>query len=165
MRLLHATVPNQEIPASGGNAGCNPGTTDLYRQRSASACLYGSGLRLLQPELHTHLAINRGGGREVRSGFLSLVRLSVELAEAKVTVGDERAQAQLGCERERLPVRIPRLLRFSGRVGVDVAEQFQTPGFEAPLLLGARQCHRLLRLFPRLGDPSKDKIGLRPGTG
>ena len=94
-----------------------------------------------------------------------LLGLSRELAEAEVTVGDERAHAQLGRERERLPVRVPGLLGpalidLGGLVGVDVAEQFQTPGFPAPLLVGARQRHRLLRLLPRLGDPSEDEIGL-----
>jgi hypothetical protein len=54
----------------------------------------------------------------------------------------------------------PALIDLSGLVGVDVAEQLQTPGVPAPLLVSARQRHRLLRLLPRLGDPSEDEIGL-----
>ena len=115
---------------------------------------------LLQPELHVHLAIHRGGGHEVLSCLLSLARLSVELAEAEVTVGDERAQAELGGLRECAPIRVPGMLGFGELVGVDVAQQFQTPGFPAPLLVGARQRHRLLRLLPCLGDPFKDETGL-----
>ena len=38
---------------------------------------------------------------------------------------------------------------------------FKTTGFVSPpLLLSARQRHRLLRLLPRLGDPSEDEVGL-----
>ena len=47
-------------------------------------------------------------------------------------------------------------------MGVNVAEEFQGPGFPPALWVGARQRHRLLRLLPRLGDPSEDEIGLGP---
>ena len=43
---------------------------------------------------------------------------------------------------------------------MDVSGQFQTPRFPAPRLVSARQRYSLLRLLPRLGDPSKDEIGL-----
>ncbi len=44
------------------------------------------------------------------SRLYSLVRLSEELAEAELTVGDERAHTQLGHERERLPGGVPGML-------------------------------------------------------
>ncbi len=57
------------------------------------AALIGFGL--LQIELHVHLAVHRGGGGEVLTGLLALARAPVELAEAEVAVGDERAHAEL----------------------------------------------------------------------
>src|SRR5437879_7037849 len=50
--------------------------------------------RVLQPGTHVHRAVHRRGGREVFSGFLTLAQPSVELPEAEVAVGDERAHAQ-----------------------------------------------------------------------
>ena len=61
------------------------------------------GLRLLQPELHAHLAIHRGSNLEVLFCLLALADIRVQLAEAEVTVRDERTHAQLGRERELAP--------------------------------------------------------------
>ena len=97
--------------------------------------------------------------------LFALARLRVELGQAEVAVGDERAQAELDCQHKRLPVYVcslvhPALIDPSGRVGVYVGEYFQCLGFKAPMLLGARQRHRLVRLFPRLGGSSGDEIRL-----
>src|SRR5437016_1113743 len=55
-------------------------------------------LRLLQPEPHVHLAVHRGCGGEVLLRLLALTRAPVELAEAGMTVGHERAHLELGCQ-------------------------------------------------------------------
>ena len=86
------------------------------------------------------------------SRLLALAGSRMELTEAEVTVGNERSHPQLGRARERLPVRLPGLLGpalidLGVLVGVNLAEQFQTPGFKAPLLVSARQGDCLLRLF------------------
>ena len=60
-------------------------------------------LRLLQPEAHVHLAIHRRRRGEVLLRLLTLAHASVELAEAEVAVGDDRAHAQLNGEGHGLP--------------------------------------------------------------
>src|SRR6266496_2594939 len=50
-------------------------------------------LRLLQPEAHVHLAVHRRRGGKVLASLVLLARATVELAEAEVAVGDERAHA------------------------------------------------------------------------
>src|SRR5713101_5080606 len=52
-------------------------------------------LCLFQPVAHVHLAVHRRSSHKVLSGFMTLARPSVELAEAEVTVGEERAHAKL----------------------------------------------------------------------
>src|SRR6267142_4846082 len=59
---------------------------------SEAACRF---LRLLQPKSHAHLAAHRRGCREVFAGVLTPAHASVELAEAEVTVGEDRAHAEL----------------------------------------------------------------------
>src|SRR5262245_48478225 len=50
-------------------------------------------VRLLKVEAHVHLAVHRRRGGEVLPRLLVLARAPVELAEAEVAVGDERAHA------------------------------------------------------------------------
>src|SRR5216684_3446929 len=50
-------------------------------------------LRLLHPVRHPHLAIHRRRHGEMLLRLLALVRTPVELSEAEVAVGDERAHA------------------------------------------------------------------------
>src|SRR6266852_4852212 len=61
-------------------------------------------LRLLQPELHVHLAVHRCRSGEVFHGLLLLTGYSIELAEAEVAVGDERTHAARLGEGQRLSV-------------------------------------------------------------
>src|SRR5262249_19390517 len=62
-------------------------------------------LRLLQPVRHPHLAVHRRRGGEILLRLLARTRAPVELAEAEVAVGDERAHVQLGsqCEGSLIP--------------------------------------------------------------
>src|SRR5215472_10565655 len=52
-------------------------------------------LRLLQPKPHIHLAVQRRRGGQVPLRPLALARALVELAEAEMAVGDERAHAAI----------------------------------------------------------------------
>jgi hypothetical protein len=60
-------------------------------------------LRLLKPGPHIHLAVHRRRNREVFACFSTLAHTSVELAEAEMAVGDDRAHAQLIGEGQGLP--------------------------------------------------------------
>src|SRR6266849_8902295 len=89
-------------------------------------------LRLLQPEPHVHFAVHRRRGGEVLSGLLALARAPVELAEAEVTMGDERAHAARLGERQRLAVVGLAALGIEPvGMGRDVAEQVQRMGYES----------------------------------
>src|SRR2546426_3749387 len=61
-------------------------------------------LRLLQPEPHVHLAVQRSSGHEMLLGFSRSTRLSAELAEATMAVGGERAHPKFFGKRLRLRV-------------------------------------------------------------
>src|SRR6266566_526280 len=81
-------------------------------------------LRLLQPEPHVYLAVHRRRGGEVLLRLLSLACAPVELAEAEVAVGDERAHAELLGEGQRLAiVRLRDIDLEAVGMGRDVAEQ------------------------------------------
>ena len=88
-------------------------------------------LGLLQPEAHAHVAVHRRRGGEVLAGLLALARAPVELAEAEVAVGDERAHLELLGERERVTVVAVSVLRRIA-AGGDLAEEA-----EGPRLVGA----------------------------
>src|SRR5215467_223406 len=86
-------------------------------------------LRLLEPEPHVHLAVHRRRGAEVLARLLTLARAPVELAEAEVAVGDERAHAARLRERQRLAVVGLAALRVEPvGMGRDVAQQVQRTG-------------------------------------
>src|SRR6266853_5228968 len=72
--------------------------------------------RLLQPEPHAHLAVHRRRDGEMFFGLRVVARASVEVAEAKVAVGDEGTHAEFLAERQRLTV-VVRTLRASGWSG------------------------------------------------
>jgi hypothetical protein len=61
-------------------------------------------LRLLEVKPHVHLAVHRRSEGEVLARLLVLSGTPVELAEAEVTVGDERAHAELAGADQRLAV-------------------------------------------------------------
>ena len=50
--------------------------------------------RLLQPERHVHLAVHRRRDGEVLLCLVAFAGLPIELAEAKVAVGDEGTHAK-----------------------------------------------------------------------
>jgi hypothetical protein len=79
-------------------------------------------LRLLQPVRHPHLAVHRRRGGEMLLRLLALTRAPVELAEAEVAVGDERAHAELLSECERVTVVAVSVLRDIA-VGGDLADE------------------------------------------
>ena len=90
---------------------------------------FSADLRLLQPEPHVHLAVHRRRGGEVLLRLLALARAPVELAEAEVAVGDERAHAARLGESQCLAVVGFDPLRVEPvGMGRDVAEQVQRMG-------------------------------------
>src|SRR5260370_37240565 len=60
------------------------------------------GLRLLQPEAHVHIAVQRYCGGKVLADLLLLLCTLIELAKAEVAGGDEGAHAARPGERQRL---------------------------------------------------------------
>src|SRR6266508_2529632 len=97
----------------------------------------------LQPVRHAHLAVHRRRGGEVLLRLLALARAPVELAEAEVAVGDERAHAELGGEGQGGAV-----VCF-GRCYVDtvtmrsnLAKKAERPGLRAAVtaFTGQREC-------------------------
>src|SRR5437867_1134071 len=103
------------MPAALPISVCTPTCSLLAIQaRSPLVQLLQLGLRLLQPELHVHLAVHRHRGSEVLVSLLTLPDTPVERAEAKVAVGDERAHAEVGGECHGLTVRVPGLLGLGG---------------------------------------------------
>src|SRR5262249_48350551 len=61
-------------------------------------------LRLIEPECHAHVTVHRGRGGEMLLCQRALARAPVELAEAEVAVGGERAHAAWLGEGERFVV-------------------------------------------------------------
>src|SRR5262245_32213396 len=80
------------------------GAPPTLTSRSPSGRLSHLRLRRLQPICHPHLAVHRRRGGEMLLRLLALARAPGELAEAEVTVGDQRAHAELVGERQRLAV-------------------------------------------------------------
>src|SRR4030095_3381131 len=85
--------------------------------------------RLLQPKPHVHLAVHRRRGGKVLLRLLALARAPVELAEAEVAVGDERAHAARPGEGQRLAV-VGLAARGIEPVGMgrDVSQQVESVG-------------------------------------
>src|SRR5690242_17814461 len=91
------------------------GVTILVRgNREASLSRSQLRLRLLQPEPHVHLAVHRRRGGQVLPRLLALARAPVELTEAEVAVGDERAHAKFGREGKGPTIRGFCVLRVRG---------------------------------------------------
>src|SRR5258708_8304564 len=87
------------------------------------------GLRLLQPEAHVHIAVQRYCGGKVLADLLLLLCTLIELAKAEVAVGDEGAHAARLGERQCLAVvGLAALGIESVGMGRDVAEQVQHMG-------------------------------------
>ena len=89
-------------------------------------------LRLLQPELHVHLAVQRRRDGEVFVRLLALAGAPVEFAEAKMAVGDEGPHSAWLGQRQRLAVMGLGALGIES-VGMarDVAEQVPRMGYVA----------------------------------
>src|SRR5262245_66631911 len=84
--------------------------------------------RLLQPELHVHLSVHRGGGGKVLVGLLAFARAPVQRAEAKVAVGDERAHFELGGKGHGGGiVRFGRRHIWAAKMGGNLAEEPERP--------------------------------------
>ena len=148
---LMADLPARDVPRAQGGSGLVR-LTRVERRRSASSrgshTVYGMrqtgraerpGIRavaqhvtvqrdrwneLREPEAHVHLPVHRRRGGEVLVRLLALARAPVELGEAEVAVGDERAHsARLG-EGERLAVvGLAALGVEAVGMGRDIAEQ------------------------------------------
>jgi hypothetical protein len=89
-------------------------------------------LRLLQPEAHVHLAVQRRCVSQVLAGLLALACVPAELTEAEVAVSDEWAHPQSFGNRERLPVvGLSSFSIKSVKTDSEVGEQVQRMGHVA----------------------------------
>jgi hypothetical protein len=59
---------------------------------------------LLTPVCHVHFAVHRRRDGEVLLSLPTITLAAMQLAEAEVAVGDERAHSELAGERQRLAV-------------------------------------------------------------
>src|SRR5262245_38255597 len=87
------------LSRSDGPRGSRSGSSGRASAECPRLCL-----RLLQIELHVHLAIHRRRDAEVLVTLLTLAHAPEERAEAEVAVGDERAHAARLGERQSLAV-------------------------------------------------------------
>src|SRR6266446_3462954 len=91
-------------------------------------------LRLLHPVRHLHLVVHRRRGGEMLTRVIPLVCPPVELAEADVAVGKERAHPELLGERQGCTVVALRVSTVEGTgMSGDLAEEVEGPGFVAAL--------------------------------
>jgi hypothetical protein len=115
-------------------------------------------LRLLQRELHLHLAVHRRRRGEVLLRLLPLAGAPIELAEAEVAVGDERAHAARLGEGPRLAVVGLAALGIEPiGMGRDVAEQMDRMGREPDVARGGFD--RSLAQAPRFVEPAEQQTG------
>src|SRR5215467_5694948 len=144
-------------PRDGQNGGpsASTGGWRWSTDGTSSADLLNLRLRLLQPVRHVHFAIHRCRGGEVLLGLLALAGASVELAEAEVAVGDERAHAELVGERQRLSVVPGCVFAASGRR--DVSDEAEGVGLVSPSPQSAGECQRLASVAVGLVDPPRPK--------
>src|SRR2546428_130320 len=124
-------------------------------------------LRLLQPGPHVHRAVHRRGGRAVFAGVLPLACAPVELAEAEVAVGDERAHAELVGEGHGLPVGGFGLLGIRGiAMRGDLAQSPESPRLVRPTLVVTGKIEGLTgkpdRILDSVGHPWRQSPGLPP---
>ena len=95
-------------------------------------------------------------------GLRVVARAAVELAEAEVAVGDERAHAELGGECEGLavvalgPLDLERIA-----TGDDLTEQMEHPGLEASLPRCRCLVSACARCFERFFSPARQEVDLR----
>src|SRR5713101_8630073 len=117
-------------------------------------------LRLLQPELHVHLAVHRRRGGEVLLSLLALARAPVEFAEVEVAVGDEGAHPEFGGKGHRLavvPLPVFRICRLAIRR--DGASHAERPCSATAFLLNARKLDSPLSELPRVIDLPREHMG------
>jgi hypothetical protein len=96
--VRHRAYAGDDLPRRGGDGAITPCLTlgrrkcqhqpDPGHPREAN---HISASAVLQPEPHVHLAVHRRGGGEVLLSLLPLAQPPVELAEAEVAMGDQRA--------------------------------------------------------------------------
>src|SRR5262249_2270739 len=127
------------------------------RSHNFTTLLATLSLYLLQPVRHPHLAVHRRRGGEMLLRLLALARAPVELAEAEVAVGDERAYAELVGERQRLWVVPGCGFAASGRR--DVSDEAEGVGLVSPSPQSAGECQRLAGVAVGLVDPPSPKGG------
>jgi hypothetical protein len=68
-------------------------------------CLPQRRLRLWQPERHLHRPVQLGGSGQFGAGLGAASELGIELPEAQMAVGLERAHAEFGAQLKGLPAR------------------------------------------------------------
>src|SRR6185295_9327297 len=115
-------------------------------------------LRLLQPELHVHLAVERRRDGEVFARLLASAGAPVEFPKPEVAVGDEGSHAARLGKRQRIAVvGLSALGIESLGMTRDVAEQMQRMGFVA--LAKRRKCDRAFTQTLRLVEPVEQESG------
>src|SRR5262249_1567916 len=121
--------------------------------------------RLGEPEGHVHGAVQRDSGSQGSAGLLPLASRGVQGAETQVTVGLERAHAQLlGQGRGRLVVSFGLFGIGRTGVGVDGTKLVQRARLVPALLPLPGQIERPTRVLPGLLAASRQPTDLaEPG--
>ena len=131
---------------------------DSKGMRTTSRQVSHLRLRLLQIEMHIHLAVHRRRCGEVLLRLLALACAPVERAEAEMAVGDERAHATRLGEGQRLAVVGLAALRIEPvGVGRDVTEQEERMGCEPGLT--RRELKRAVAQALRVVETAKHQRG------
>jgi hypothetical protein len=126
-----------------------------------SSHLRQHGFGLGQPEGHVHGAVERDGSRQLGTGLLPTARLAIQLAQPVVTVGHERAHAQLLGQGQGLLV-----VGFGRRgiggigVGLDSAKLVQRERLVPACLLLPGQVEGLAGVLPGLVVASRQTTDL-----
>src|SRR5213593_4393937 len=112
---------------------------------------------MLQPEPHVHLAVHRRRSGDVLLRLLALARAPVELAEAEVAVGDERAHGELVGQIQSVAVVLLTSLG-PGATPRDLTQKAEGMRLASPRPQPACERQRLVDAADRLIDPPGSEI-------
>src|SRR6516162_11947471 len=100
--LSQRELRSYDLPSSFGHSACELGWLARFRVSSYGPTEFR--FRLLQPEAHIHVAVHRRRRHEMLVCLRLLPGAPIELPEAEVAVGLERAYAQFLGRHERLTI-------------------------------------------------------------
>ena len=114
-------------------------------------------LDLLQKELHVHRAVHIRGRCKVLLRQIAPICAPIQLGEAQVAVGDERAHSEFLGKRERVPVvAVSMLLGTAG--GCDITEEPKGPRFVRALTAFPGKSEGLPGCLERVLEPAGNHV-------